>query len=142
MTSIFSSSYFRPYLALAYYDGKPAAGAILVPFDKSIFYYLGATDYELTKTSQASNLLHFEIIRYAKNSGYAIYDLGGGVPMNPDPKQYMYGVYIFKKNFGGTLTVFDGGYLIFSKNRYWLFQKLMKYKNHPLVRSVYNLMKR
>jgi lipid II:glycine glycyltransferase (peptidoglycan interpeptide bridge formation enzyme) len=131
----------KSYLAIAYFNEKPAAGALLLSYNNTIYYYLGASDHILTRTSQASNLLHYEIIKYAQIRRFSRYDLGG-IPYSSDANDNIYGVYLFKKSFGGERTEYDHGNLIISKHRYWLIWKLRKYENQPVLRFIYTLLKK
>lgn len=138
--SIFSSTFTKLYLAMAYYNDQPAAGAIIISYNKLIYYYLGASDFLITRDSQASNLLHYEIIKYAKSLGCDKYDLGG-IPFNSDPSIQTYGVYKFKKSYGGLRCEYDIGNYVIKKIRYGIIWKLQKNQYHPLVRFGYKLLK-
>ena len=138
LKSIFSSKYTKSYLAIAYYHNEPAAAAILISYKHLIYYYLGASDYKLVKDSKASNLLQFETIKFAKKSGYLIYDFGG-IPFKSDPSFEIHGVYIFKKSFGGIRQKYDIGNYVISKFKYKILWQLNKNQSHPIIRFTYKL---
>lgn len=140
LNSIFSSTYAKSFLALAYYYDRPAAAAILISYKSVIYYYLGASDSLLTKDSNASNLLHYEIIKKAKTLGFVNYDLGG-IPFSSDPSVQTYGVYKFKKSFGGERLEYDIGSFIIRKKRYKIILRLQKYQDHPIIRLGYKFLK-
>jgi lipid II:glycine glycyltransferase (peptidoglycan interpeptide bridge formation enzyme) len=146
LIKILSSSYNKSYLALAYYNNQPAAGAVLISYNKILSWYLGASDYLLVKTSKASNLLQYEIIKYAKNKGFINYDFGGIPfnidPSNSDPSINLNGVYKFKKSFGGDRCEYDHCNYVLRKYRYRFIWKLRKYENHPLASEVYRVFKK
>lgn len=74
-------------------EDKIIGGAFLL-IDKNPLYWLGATDLSYSEY-RPNNLLHWEIIRWAKNCGYTYYDLGGAtIHDNHGPTK-------FKKGFGG-----------------------------------------
>ena len=141
LTSILSSDSYRAYLAMAWFREQPAAGAILITFNKVLYYYLGATDYSVTNKVQASNLLQYEIIRFGKKSGFEIYDFGG-VPVNPVPTINTYGVYKFKKSFGGKHCQYDTGIYVMKKHRYKIMRKMIKYEHNFFIQSFYNFLRK
>ena len=141
LEKILNSKYSKNYLAIAYYDGQPAASAFMVSFSKTIYYYAGASDYNLTRQTQASNLLHFEIIKYAKSHGFTQYDFGGA-ELNIEPTSDMYGVYSFKKHFGGAPFEYDCGSLILNHRQYRFMKMLGKYSNMLIFRGIVNLFKK
>jgi len=138
---ILRSNCSRNYLAIAYYNGQPAASALLVSFNKSIFYYAGASDFSLTRQTQATNLLQYEIIKSAKAAGFTQYDFGGAEP-DVDPCSDMYGVYMFKKHFGGIYSGYDCGSLILNQRQYKLMKALGKYSNLRVFRGLVALFKK
>ena len=138
---ILRSKYCKNYLALAYYNGQPAASALLVSFNKTIFYYAGASDFSLTRQTQATNLLQCEIIKFAKATGFTQYDFGGA-ELNVDPCSDMYGVYMFKKHFGGIYSGYDCGSLILNQRQYKLMKALGKYSNLRVFRGLVSIFKK
>lgn len=99
----------RPfYLMNAVINEKVAASGIFVQNGDTLIYFIGASDISLNRQYGASNFLIWNTILWAKENGLNYFDLGG-VPDNPDKESPAYGVYRFKKNFGGELTTFYGG---------------------------------
>ena len=141
LRSILGAHYNRVYLAMAYYNGMPAAGAVLISCKKQLYYYLGASDSAVTRVSQASNYLHYEIIKFAKASGFLTYDFGN-IPFTPDSGKPDYGVYIFKNGFGGIRKEYDHGNLILNKFRYRIIWRLRQAENNPILLFFYRLLKR
>jgi lipid II:glycine glycyltransferase (peptidoglycan interpeptide bridge formation enzyme) len=127
-------------LALAYYNDQPAAASILISYNKLIYSYISATDYIAIKESHASNLLRYEIIKYAKQIGCDYHDMGG-IPFSSDQSIETHGVYMFKKSFGGVRNEYDIGNFVIKKCRYWIIWKLMKNQHHPIIRLGYKLLK-
>ena len=69
--------------------------------------------------------MQWEMIKWAKENNCDIYDFGG-VSGFADENHPMYGVYRFKKGFGGDVTEFLGEYdLVFSPFFYQLWEKFM-----------------
>jgi lipid II:glycine glycyltransferase (peptidoglycan interpeptide bridge formation enzyme) len=56
-----------------------------------------------------NHLLHWHIIQWAKQKGLTTYDLWG-IPADPKPGHPLFGVYRFKKGFGGKMVKFIGAY--------------------------------
>lgn len=84
--------------------------ACAMPFwcgDRALYMYGASGD--AARKSYASYLLQWHCIREAKRRGFARYDLGG-VPLEPSEDDPLYGVYLFKKGFGGRRIAFAGAY--------------------------------
>jgi len=141
ITKLLNSKQSKIYLVIAYFEDVPAAVAIFVSFNSMVYYYAGASDYQLTKKTQAANLLHFEFIKYAKQNGYTTYDFGGA-EQDCDKSSNMYGVYEFKKHFGGEFIEYNGGVLKIRKNFYWIMKKLERYASLPIFSGIVNLLKK
>ncbi len=84
--------------------GAPAGHVILFHFGSTCWYFTGASvsDPELRKL-MPSDLLQWEAMRWAKAQGYAVYDFYGA-PNEFDESDRMWGVYQFKKDFGGLVA--------------------------------------
>jgi peptidoglycan pentaglycine glycine transferase (the first glycine) len=96
-------------LRLAYADGRAVAGSMTWRCGARDLYMYGATDQEGRKRFAAYALLWQSMLE-AKARGAAYFDLGG-IPRDPtrtdDP---MYGPYLFKKGFGGTMRAYVGAH--------------------------------
>ncbi len=95
-------------LFLARYNGKIVAGVFVYLFGKKCWLAYGAFDnrYGFVCPNQA---LHLHVIKWAKEKGCIWYDLRGTGIINPDnaqPGKPFYGLYIFKKGFGGEFVRF------------------------------------
>jgi lipid II:glycine glycyltransferase (peptidoglycan interpeptide bridge formation enzyme) len=141
ITKLLNSKQSKVYLVVAYFEDVPAAVAIFVSFNSMVYYYAGASDYQLTKKTQAANLLHLEFMKFAKQNGYTQYDFGGA-EQDCDKSSNMYGVYEFKKHFGGEFIEYNGGVLIIRKNFYWIMKKLERYASLPIFNGIVNLLKK
>ncbi|MDD4179511.1 MAG: peptidoglycan bridge formation glycyltransferase FemA/FemB family protein [Candidatus Margulisbacteria bacterium] len=93
---------------IAYFEDKPIAAVIIFAFGKRIWYMYGASASEY-RNVMPNHLLHWEVIKWAKDRGYKEYDLWG-IPANPGEKHPLYGVYRFKKGFKGDLVKYIGTY--------------------------------
>lgn len=93
---------------IAFYEGKPIAAVIVLSFGKKVWYMYGASSGEF-RNVMPNHLLHWEVIKWAKDRGYREYDLWG-IPVNPKEGHPLYGTYRFKKGFRGQLVKYLGAY--------------------------------
>lgn len=93
---------------IAYFEGKPVGAVIILAFGRRISYLYGASASEY-RNVMPNHLLHWEVIKWAKDRGYKEYDLWG-VPANPQAGHPLFGVYRFKKGFNGRLVKYIGAY--------------------------------
>jgi peptidoglycan pentaglycine glycine transferase (the first glycine) len=95
---------------IAEVEGKPVAHVILFHFGRKCLYFTGASvsDNEVRKLMPA-DLLQWEAMRWAKAQGYAVYDMWGAPNafVDSDP---MWGVYQFKRDFGGQVVRYIGAW--------------------------------
>ncbi len=119
-------------LLIAEYQRQPLAGLMAFARGHTAWYFYGAS------TSQERNrmptyLLQWEAIRWAKHKGCQTYDLWG-VPDHPEPyledhfldrSEGLWGVYRFKRGFGGEVRRTIGSYdrvyrpLFYNLYRFW-----------------------
>lgn len=97
-------------LLIATYEGEPLAGLMVFASGKRAWYFYGASNNQ-RRNLMPTYLLQWEAIRWAKSKGCTEYDLWG-VPDEDEKKleeQFMkrsdglWGVYRFKRGFGGQL---------------------------------------
>ncbi|MEK7376547.1 MAG: peptidoglycan bridge formation glycyltransferase FemA/FemB family protein, partial [Candidatus Margulisiibacteriota bacterium] len=105
---------------LAYIGKEPVAGVFIFAFGKRVWYMYGASSNEY-RNCMPNNLIHWNVIKWAKERGYKEYDLWG-IPANPTLNHPLWGVYKFKKGFNGKTHKFIGAYdLPFNRVQYKLF---------------------
>ena len=96
-------------LRLAYVDEAPVAGAMTWRCGERTVYQTGATN-DAARKSHAAYALLWECIIGAKREGAKRFDLGG-IPTDVERKDDpMYGPYLFKRGFGGTLRRWVGAH--------------------------------
>lgn len=95
-------------LFLAYHHTTPLAGAICFQLGKKAWYVYGASSNEM-RNLQATHLLQWEMIRWAKSLGCHVYDFRG-VSGDLNPENPLYGLYRFKEGFGAQLEEYVGEY--------------------------------
>jgi peptidoglycan pentaglycine glycine transferase (the first glycine) len=95
---------------IAEVGGQPIAHVILFHFGRKCWYFYGASvsDSAMRKL-MPSDLLQWEAIRWAKAQGYAMYDFWGA-PNNFEESDPMWGVYQFKRDFGGSVVRYIGAW--------------------------------
>lgn len=94
-----SSSSVDLHLLMAVKDQNPLAGMMLVTSAGRATYLYGASSSS-NRNLMGTYALQWEAIRIAKSVGCCEYDMFGISP-SPDPSHPMYGLYRFKKGFGG-----------------------------------------
>ncbi len=109
-------------LYLAYYEGKLIAGTIPVVYGNKCWYLYGASSNE-HRNLMPNYLLQWEMIKWALESGCDIYDFRG-VSGDIDENNPLYGLYRFKKGFGGKFTEFIGELdYVFNPFTYFMVEK-------------------
>lgn len=106
---------------LAYYQGTPLAGAICFRLGSRVWYVYGASSNE-NRNLQASHLIQWEMIKWAKSLGCTVYDFRG-VSGDLNPDHPLYGLYRFKEGFGAKLESYVGEFdLPIQRGGYILWQ--------------------
>jgi peptidoglycan pentaglycine glycine transferase (the first glycine) len=93
---------------IAYYDDIPIAAVMVFNFGKKVWYMYGASS-ALYRKVMPNHILHWEVIKWAKQKGLEQYDLWG-IPAALKPEHPLYGVYRFKKGFNGRTVKYVGAY--------------------------------
>ena len=84
---------------VAEYEGVPVAGAVMFRFYNRVWYLHGMS-LPQHSDKMATYLVQWEGMRWAKESGCSIYDMWGA-PDHFNESDSMWGVYRFKRGFGG-----------------------------------------
>ncbi len=96
-------------LRMAYLAGTPVAGALVWRCGERVLYQTGATNEEGRRSYAAYGLL-WDCILAAKRAGARRFDLGG-IPVDTERKDDpMYGPYLFKRGFGGSVRRWVGAH--------------------------------
>ncbi|MBR2742998.1 MAG: peptidoglycan bridge formation glycyltransferase FemA/FemB family protein [Clostridia bacterium] len=93
-------------LYMAYYEGKPIAGTLALHYGDKVWYLYGASSNEY-RNVMPNYLLQWEMIRWSIETGCRIYDFRG-VSGDISEDNPLYGLYRFKKGFGGDFCEFIG----------------------------------
>ena len=118
-----SEEYFRTMLRalgddarlyMAFLEDKPIAGTLAIHFGNKVWYLYGASSNE-HRNVMPNYQLQWEMIRWALETRSEIYDFRG-VSGDLTPENPLYGLYLFKKGFGGDLTEFCGEFtMVYNK---------------------------
>lgn len=93
-------------IVLARHDGQLIAGNLFLIHGDTMLYYQGASTRDRAQTlRQAPAACFWAAIRIARALGLRRFDLGGCTPTD-DPDDPRYGVWEFKKKWGGVLETF------------------------------------
>ncbi|PWH19175.1 MAG: hypothetical protein DDG59_03980 [Anaerolineae bacterium] len=121
-------------LLIAYYRDTPIAGLMVFCQGERAFYFYGASRDEHREV-MAPYLLQWNAILWAKKRGCTLYDLWG-VPDYDEAeleqhfeqrKGGLWGVYRFKRGFGGRVVRYAGPYdFVNSRWLYWLYRLYFK----------------
>lgn len=108
-------------LFIAETDNKALAAALVIYFGKRATYLYGASGNK-NRNYMAPYILHWEIIKNAKQNKYLEYDFWGIAESEDDVNHGWHGLTIFKSKFGGKQINFLGAYdYIYQENAYTNF---------------------
>jgi len=93
---------------IAEYEGRPIAHVILLHFGQKCWYFYGASD-NVERQRMPNYALQWAAMQWAQQQGYALYDFRGA-PDVFDETDRMWGVYQFKRGFGGTVVRYIGAW--------------------------------
>lgn len=107
-------------------EGKSATVAMMIVSGETAYYYSGGSDYELNRQTGSSAYVIWKAIEYYRAREDVKYMDMGGVPVKPEPTHPAYGVYAFKRSFGGEYMEFDAGTIVINRFKYGLLKFLLK----------------
>jgi lipid II:glycine glycyltransferase (peptidoglycan interpeptide bridge formation enzyme) len=89
------------HILIAEHEARPIAHVILFHFGATCWYFYGASSNE-ERDRMPNYALQWEAMRWAKAHGYSTYDMWGA-PNEFIESDSMWGVYMFKQGFRGTV---------------------------------------
>lgn len=100
----------RLFMCYAVIDGRevPLSGAVAVRYGNTGTYVYGASAND-NRNLYPNYLMQLEMMKWAAEGGCDVYDFGG-IPHFDDKTNPAYGLYRFKKGFGGEIVVYAGEY--------------------------------
>jgi peptidoglycan pentaglycine glycine transferase (the first glycine) len=123
-------------LFLAQYGDKVLAARMAAAFGHNAAT-LHSGSFDVHRKLKPNDLLMWESLKWAKARGCTTYDVWGipdeigahlyqGQPMPEDQEGGLWGVYRFKRGFGGDLVYYVGAYdFVYSRLLYWLMNTMM-----------------
>jgi len=93
---------------IAEYEGKMVAGAVIFKFGERSWYLHGMSLPEHSE-KMAPHLIQWEAMRWAKRQGCVVYDMWGA-PDQFNDSDSLWGVYRFKRGFGGVVSLTIGAW--------------------------------
>jgi peptidoglycan pentaglycine glycine transferase (the first glycine) len=126
-------------LLLAEVSGEPVAGLMVFTHGSTAYYLFGASS-NAHREKMPTYLLQWEAMRWAKAHGCQRYDLWGipdadearleteFIAQSEDPEG-LWGVYRFKRGFGGQVTRAVGAFdFVYNRPLYWGYRQLMAHR--------------
>jgi len=110
-------------LLLTKYKEDIIGGVLAIRYGRGCWYLYGASDQKYHHLN-SNQRLHWEMMKWAKSMGCAVYDMGGtGTDYPILPESTNYSLYHFKKGFGAEVMYLTGYYdLIFRPAAYRCFR--------------------
>jgi lipid II:glycine glycyltransferase (peptidoglycan interpeptide bridge formation enzyme) len=90
-------------------DGDPLTGAFVLAPGRRCHYLFGAS-LPACRKIHPNELLHWEVMRWARARGCTVYDLQG-VAGRIGPGHPLWGNYLFKRGFGGAYVALEGEFV-------------------------------
>ncbi len=94
-------------LYMGFYQGQPVCGAITTNYAGKACYVYGASD-NAHRNVMPNYLMQWEMIRWAIQTGCTVYDFQGISGDLENENGHMYGLYRFKRGFGGRVDELAG----------------------------------
>ncbi len=111
-------------LYMAFYEDKPVAGTLAIHFGNKVWYLYGASS-NTYRNVMPNYMLQWDMIRWALETKCDIYDFRG-VSGDISPENPLYGLYNFKKGFGGDFTEFCGEFeMVFNPSADFIINKVL-----------------
>lgn len=117
-------------IAEAKIDGKttPLSAAMFMTYGDEVIYLFSGSDEKYMKEYNAQYAIQWHMIKYAADHGYKKYNFYG-IQGLPDPKAKDYGIYEFKKGFGGHVVELLGSFELPLSPLYYIRSAISKIKH-------------
>ncbi len=117
----------RYALFLAEYEGKPIAGIIVLRYGRWSWYMYGASSNE-QRNLMPNHLLQWTGMQWAKEHGCWYYNFRG-IPEILEEGQELWGVYVFKRGFGGyAMRSLETHDLVYQSLVYGVYMRMLEVK--------------
>ncbi len=127
----------KAVLLLAYYQDQPLAGLMVFRQGRRAWYFYGASN-EIERNRMPTYLLQFKAMQWAANHGCTDYDLWGIPDFDEEYLEAnfqkntsdLWGVYRFKRGFGGTIRRYQRAYdRVYNSFIYTLYKRFFARRN-------------
>lgn len=122
-------------LYMAFHEGQPIAGTLAIHYGDKVWYLYGASSNE-HRNLMPNYLLQWNMIQWAIETGCRVYDFRG-VSGDVSEDNPLYGLYRFKKGFGGEFTEFVGEMDLVLDNLAYTFEEKATSLYKELRKTVY-----
>lgn len=106
----------------------PLSAAMFMLYGSEIIYLFSGSDQKYMRDYNAQYLIQWHMIKYAAEHGFSRYNFYG-INGLPDPSSKDYGIYDFKKGFGGQVIELIGSYELPISPIYYLHHTLSNLKS-------------
>lgn len=144
--SFFENLFLQPEATLfvGKVEEKIATVALMLVGGRTVYYFSGGSDYELNKKTGSSAYVIWKSILYYQNQNDVEYFDMGGVPVfdtpeHPNHDHPAYGVFQFKRSFGGKYMEFDGGKIVINPIKFKVLDWVMKQRKLLRIFSKFGL---
>lgn len=128
-------------LLIGYYNKKAVSAIMLFKFKDRLYYPYGGSSLEY-REKMANYVIHWEAIKLGKKLGCRVYDMWGAFKESRKETDPWFGIYRFKKGFGGKLVEYpDSLDLVIDERLYkgYLFADKIRWGLLNLKRKVSEL---
>ena len=117
-------------IAEAEIDGKntPLSAAMFMTYGNEVVYLFSGSDEKYMREYNAQYLIQWHMIKYAAEHRFRRYNFYG-INGLPDPSSKDYGIYDFKKGFGGQVIELIGSYELPTSPLYFAHRALINLKS-------------
>lgn len=105
-------------------EGKIVAAATFIESGATVYAHMSGSDAEANRATGSGTYYYWKAIEYFRAKGLKQFDFGG-CPVDPSEDDPAFGVFVFKRGFGGTYLSAREGQIIISKQKYRLLNFLL-----------------
>lgn len=117
-----------------YPEGIILGSCAIIRNNKEIYFLIDGYNEEL-KSIHSSHILKWKIIKHYCKQGYTIFNLGEISKNYQNKDDKYYGLYLYKKGFGGDIIEYPEDMLqIIDNNKYYMYTNLCKIKRKSITK--------
>ncbi|MGM9837552.1 MAG: peptidoglycan bridge formation glycyltransferase FemA/FemB family protein [Paludibacteraceae bacterium] len=111
-------------LSVVRLQGKMVAAATFIESGQTVYAHMSGSDAEANRTTGSGTYYYWKAIDYFRQKGLRQFDFGG-CPVNPDEHDPAWGVFVFKRGFGGIYAESREGRMVINPKRYAILEFLL-----------------